>query len=301
MLRVFLCYFVALHLFPKIRYSTEYMNTSKTETINTGMLNKPLKIERFTSVESTAKEAGKYVNDLLTQYIETPVLFLIAGGSSSAVLEHINPEYLSPDLTITTTDDRFSTELDINNFAILQSHSFYNNLVEADAFCISTEPFEDEDLEKYRARFEKNIREWKQDFPKGIIIALYGMGADGHTGGMIPGLLSKEEFDAEFNNDDRLVGVFDAIAYDISHGGTASETARAKEYEYPQRISTTLPFMRNWVDHALFYITGENKKQKLDEIIQIDTETLSTDIDFSTLPIAIARFMKDTTIFTNIQ
>lgn len=266
---------------------------------------KSLKVERFADSATVAKEAGKYINDILTQYVEKPVLFLVAGGSSVAVLEHINPEYLSPDLTVTTTDDRFSTELDINNFAILQSTSFYNSLVEADAFCISTEPFEDETIEQYRARFEKNLREWKQDFPKGIIVGLYGMGTDGHTGGMIPGLLSLEEFDAEFNDGDRLVGTFDAIAYDALHtvgdAPAGSKSARAKDYEFPQRISTTIPFMRDWVDQAVFYITGENKKLALDAVLQISDYTLSTDIDFSKAPIAIARFMKDATIFTDIQ
>lgn len=258
---------------------------------------KSLKVERFIDASTAAKEAGKYINDILTQYVEKPVLFLTAGGSAVAVLEHINPEYLSPDLTVSTTDDRFSTELDVNNFAILQSQSFYNNLVEADAFCISTEPFEEETIEQYRARFEKNLREWKQDFPKGIIVGLYGMGADGHTGGMIPGLLSREEFDAEFNDGDRLVGTFDAIAYGSSHEGSS----RAKDYEFPQRISTTIPFMRDWVDHAVFYITGENKKSALDAVLKIDDETLSTDVDFSKAPISIARFMKDATIFTDIK
>ena len=257
---------------------------------------KSLKVERFSDVDTTAKEVGKYLNDLLTQYVERPTLLLVAGGSSVAVLEYINPEYLSPDLTVTTTDDRFSTELDINNFSILQSTTFYNSLVEADAFCISTEPFEDEALEPYRARFEKNLREWKQDFPKGIIIALYGMGADGHTGGMIPGLYNKAEFDAEFNDSDRLVGTFDALAYDTAHEGSV----HAKEYEFPQRISTTLPFMRDWVDHAAFYITGENKKKALDNALSIDTNSSFDDVDFSTAPVSIVRFMKDATIFTDI-
>lgn len=161
---------------------------------------KGLKVERFANAEAAAKEAGQYLNDILTQYIDHPVLFLTAGGSSIAVLEHVNPEYLTPDLTVTTTDDRFSLELDINNFSILQTTPFYNNLIQGDVFCISTEPFEEETLEQYRARFEKNLREWKQDFPKGKIVALYGMGTDGHTGGMIPGLLEKEAFDAEFND-----------------------------------------------------------------------------------------------------
>lgn len=277
------------------------MTQQSQPSIETIPERKSLRVERFADSTTTAKEAGKYINDMLAQYVERPVLFLIAGGSSVAVLEHVNPEYLSPDLTVSTTDDRFSTELDINNFAILQSTSFYNNLVEADAFCISTEPFEEESIEQYRARFEKNLREWKQDFPKGIIIGLYGMGADGHTGGMIPGLLSREEFDAEFNDGDRLVGTFDAIAYDTLHTVGDEADSRAKDYEFPQRISTTIPFMRDWVDHAVFYITGEKKKIALDAVLQISNDTLSTDIDFSKAPISIARFMKDATIFTDIQ
>ena len=270
-------------------------------SVETNSERKSLKIERFTDPTTTAKEAGKYINDILTQYVERPVLFLVAGGSAMSVLEHVNPEYLSPDLTVTTTDDRFSTELDVNNFAILQSQSFYNNLVEADAFCISTEPFEGETIEQYRARFEKNLREWKLDFPKGIIVGLYGMGADGHTGGMIPGLLNKEEFNAEFNDGDRLVGTFDAVAYDALHTVGNTTSARAKDYEFPQRISTTIPFMRDWVDHAIFYITGENKKSALNKVLQINDDILSTEIDFSILPISIARFMKDAIIFTDIK
>jgi 6-phosphogluconolactonase/glucosamine-6-phosphate isomerase/deaminase len=267
--------------------------SQKSQSIESTVERKSLRVERFVDPARTAKEAGKYINDILTQYSEKPVLFLVAGGSAVAVLEHINPEYLSPDLTVTTTDDRFSTELDINNFSILQTTNFYNNLVQADAFCISTEPFEDETLEQYRGRLEKNIREWKMDFSKGIIVALYGMGADGHTGGMIPGLLSKEEFIAEFNDGDRLVGTFDAI----THGGGS----KVKQYEFPQRISTTIPFMRDWVDHTVFYITGENKKPAFDAMLQINDEVLSATVDFSAAPISIARFMKDATIFTDIK
>lgn len=267
--------------------------------MNTSPNTKQLKIERFADAETAAKEAGAYISDILAQYVDRPVLFLTAGGSSTSVLDHINVEYLSPDLTVTTTDDRFSTELDINNFSILHTTQFYNGLVQADAFCINSEPYEGEEIENYRARFEKNLREWKQDFPKGIIIALYGMGADGHTGGMIPGLLTKEAFDAEFNNADRIVGTFDAFAVD---GGL-----KAGGYDFPQRISTTLPFMRDWVDHAVFYITGAAKKPMLDRVLAI-TDIVSEEnaktfeeTDFSALPARVIPFMRDAVIFTDIK
>lgn len=257
--------------------------------------NLPVRIERYSSAEETAERAGDYINDILAQCVDKPVLFLVAGGSALSVLEFIKPEYVGPDMTVTTTDDRFSMELDINNFSILQTTSFYNSLVQADAFCISTEPFEGEALDTYARRFEKNLKEWKQDFPKGIIVGLYGVGKDGHTGGMIPGLLDAKEFDAEFNTSEKLVGVFDAKTY---KDGTLE-----KEFEFPQRISTTLSFMRDWVDHAVFYIVGESKKdmfKKLEASIESSDDVDGALIGYSKFPISIVRFMKDSVVFTDI-
>ncbi len=259
------------------------MNTYHTSNL----AQKNLKVERFDGADAATVEAGKYINDILTQYIDRPVLFLVAGGSSVKVLERINPEYLGQDLTVTTTDDRFSTELDINNFSILQTTSFYNNLIQNDCFCISTEPFEHESIEDYALRFEKNLKEWKRDFPNGVIIGLYGMGADGHTGGMIPGLLSKEKFAAQFNTPDKWVGVFDALT-----------EGKGDQYKFPQRISTTLSFMREVVDHAIFYIIGKEKKAAFDLIASALDDTTA---DFDTCPARIMNFMKDTVVFTDIS
>lgn len=261
-----------------------HTNPNTQRTLNSAQKN--LKIERFADLETATLEAGKYINDILTQYIDRPVLFLVAGGSSIKVLEHINPEYLGQDLTVTTTDDRFSTELDINNFSILQTTSFYNNLIQNDCFCISTEPFEHESIEDYALRFEKNLKEWKRDFPNGIVVGLYGMGSDGHTGGMIPGFLLKEKFTTQFNTADKWVGIFDALT-----------EGKGDQYQFPQRISTSLTFMREVVDHAIFYITGKEKKEAFDAAIRaLDATTTN----FDTCPAKILNFMKNTVVFTDI-
>jgi len=237
---------------------------------------------RIETSANPAQEAGKYLSDLLFLYSGKPVLFLLAGGSAMAVLDHVKPESLSPDVTVTMTDDRFSDELDVNNFAVLQSLPFYNSLVEADAFCINTQPNEGETLEEYRARFEKNIVEWKQDFPKGIIIALYGMGPDGHTGGMIPGVYDAGKFSEEFDSADRLVGTLDAV-----------EAGKPDANPHPQRISTTLSFMREWVDHAAFYITGEGKSAMLKRASMGAGP-------YSDVPASVMTRMKDVVVFTDI-
>ncbi len=243
---------------------------------------KQFKIETAATSEKAAKAAGKYVGDLLSQYVDTPVLLLLAGGSSVKIYDHVSPEYLSELLTVTVTDERYSEELDENNFAVLQAQSFYNQLVQVDAMCIDTQIINDETFEGHRARFESNIREWKRDFPNGKIVAVYGMGEDGHTAGIIPGILSKEAFDLEFNNDDRLVGKLDATG----------------KNPFPLRDSTTLPFMRNWVDHAVFYVTGDAKKAMLEKAL-IDPENQKA--GFFELPAQVMRHMKEAFIFTDIQ
>ncbi len=239
-------------------------------------LNTP-KIERFDTLEATNEAAVTYLNDLLAQYVDRPVLLLLAGGSSVQLYDHINPEYLSADLTVTVTDDRFSQELDVNNFAILQATEFYNELIQVDAFCINTQPNSEETIEECAKRFEKNIRDWKKDFPKGVVIAVCGMGKDGHTGGMIPGVLSHEEFEKEFNNENVWVSPIDA----------------KDKIEHPLRFSTTIPFMKNVVDHAMFYITGEQKKTALMKALDVNTT-------YAEIPARVMLDMKDVVIFTDI-
>lgn len=235
------------------------------------------KIERFATLEATNEAAVTYLNDLLAQHVDKPVLLLLAGGSSVQLYNHINPEYLSADLTVTVTDDRFSQELDVNNFAILQATEFYDELIQVDAFCINTQPNSGETIEECAKRFERNIRDWKKDFPNGVVIAVYGMGKDGHTGGMIPGVLSSEEFEKKFINENVWVSAIDA----------------KNKIEYPLRFTTTTSFMKNVVDHALFYITGEQKKSALMKAFDMNTV-------YSEIPARIILDMKDTVVFTDI-
>ncbi len=258
----------------KYMYNGDMQNSTENNTTSS----EHLKIERCNSLEETQVSAVKYLNDLLSHYVDRPVLLLLAGGSSMELYNRINPEYLSTNLTVTVTDDRFSEELDVNNFAILQSTSFYNDLIDVDAFCINTQPNAGETLEECALRFEKNLKEWKSDFPKGIVIAVYGVGADGHTGGMVPGVLSKADFDSKFNSENVWVSPINAEG----------------KIEHPLRFSTTIPFMKNIVDHALFYVTGEKKKEILNTL-------LSEKKEYFEVPAVVMKDMKDVTLFTDVR
>jgi len=229
--------------------------------------------------KNPAVAAGKYISDILAVNIDRPVLLLLAGGSAREVLDHIKTEYLSPEITVTVTDERFTDDMEHNNFDVLQTTHFYNELTQQDAYCINTSVFAGDDIELHASRFEKNIRDWMREFPKGVIIGLFGIGADGHTAGIIPDVYTDADFAAKFDNADKFVATVDA----------------GDKNEFPYRVTVTFPFMRH-VDFPLFYVKGDTvglKKQALSAAL--DTDTL-----LSKTPARIMLDMKSPIVFTDI-
>lgn len=221
-------------------------------------------------------DAGAYINSLLATYFETPVLLMLAGGSAREVVSIIDPELLSENITVTVTDDRYTDDLDDNNFAALQATHFYNDLIDAGAYCIDTQIFQGESHKEHAGRFAKNLAEWRRDFPNGKIIALFGVGEDGHIAGIIPGVLGDEDFDKAFNNKN-------IIATDLEATGS----------KHILRTTVTIPFMRE-IDFPLVYITGIEKTEALANIVAKEGSLYKT-------PARILQEMKDPLIFTDIS
>lgn len=207
----------------------------------------------------------------------------MAGGSAREVLEYINSEYLSPDITVMVTDERFTDDLEHNNFDVLQTTHFYNELTQQDAYCINTSLFAGDDIDLHAARFEKNIRDWMQDFPKGAIIGLFGIGTDGHTAGIIPGIYNDEEFDKKFNDGARFVATVDA----------------GDKNEFPLRDTVTFPFMRR-IDLPLFYVKGDVEGLKKNALIAA-MSALDSSLKVSDVPARIMLEMKAPVVFTDIE
>jgi 6-phosphogluconolactonase/glucosamine-6-phosphate isomerase/deaminase len=173
------------------------------------------------------------------------------------------------------TDDRFSHELDINNFHLLQATHFYNEAVEADTFVISTEVWSEEKPEELAARFETGIRGWRKEFPKGKVVAVFGVGEDGHTCGMIPDT-DKKAFAEKFQNKDKWVtGYF------------------TPNNEHHERISITMPFIQDNVDYAVVYASGDKKREPLKRLLAETGELNET-------PARILRELENAEIFTDI-
>lgn len=225
---------------------------------------------RIQTTDDPKGNAAAYINSLLATHADKPVLLMLAGGSSREIIDLLDGELLTDQVTITVTDERYTDDLEENNFAHIQGTSFYNHSIAAGSFCIDTQIFSDESHEEHAKRFDKNLKEWKRDFPNGKIIALFGVGKDGHIAGMIPGT---ENFDARFNNPD-------IWAVDL------------KDEKF-ERTTTTFPFLK-LIDFPLVYISGVEKAEALALTVAKEGELHQT-------PARILNEMKEPIVFTDIS
>lgn len=224
--------------------------------------------------ENPAFQAAQKLSDLLAQYPDTPVLLLLAGGSSFKIYDAIRPEVLSDHVTIAMTDDRFSMDMDVNNFTQLQSTYFYNEAIDTNTYTISTEVWNEENPEALAERFATGIAGWRKDFPNGVVIATFGIGTDGHIAGMMPE--EKADFKKRFVDTKQTV-----VGYNTPNN------------EHHERITITMPFIKSEVKHAVVYAVGENKKEAVQKVLAPTGNLHET-------PARIIREIPDTYLFTDV-
>ena len=93
------------------------------------------------------------------------------------------------------------------------------------------------------------LKNWRAENPSGLIIATLGMGLDGHTAGILPYPESADEFHRLFESEAWV------CAYNAGN-----------KNPHKERITATLTFLK-MVDVAFAFVSGADKKQKLDEVI----------------------------------
>jgi 6-phosphogluconolactonase/glucosamine-6-phosphate isomerase/deaminase len=222
-----------------------------------------------------AKKSAEKLNEKLGLYPESDVLLLLSGGSSLALLEHIDISLINPRFTIAMSDDRYSKDPNINNFSLLAQTPFFAKAKHLGAHFIDTSIQNDESLTELAERFETAIRGWQKNH-KGPIIATMGMGPDGHTCGMMPYPEDPELFEKLFESRNLVAG------YDAGD-----------KNEYPKRITITMPLVLQ-INHAVIYVQGKNKTESLQRVYAEDGSLAET-------PARIWRELNDAEIFTDIE
>ncbi|MBI1971304.1 MAG: 6-phosphogluconolactonase [Candidatus Wildermuthbacteria bacterium] len=217
-----------------------------------------MEVKRYSTKQKAREAAAQKLNQLLDAYSRVPTLFLSSGGSSLELLDGLE---IGKNVTVSVLDERYSTDPTVNNFAQLFER------IRPKAF-IDARIGQNETIQQLAERFKRELREWKAKNPNGKIIITQGMGPDGHTAGIMPGVA----FDG-----DRWVAEYDA----------------KEKNEFPLRVTTTFSFLRDQVDYSIAYITGEKKRDAFEQLLA-DQGTLAA------TPARIMREMKNVKIFTDI-
>ncbi len=236
-----------------------------------------MQVFHLETAEAALRAAGEALNPLFKKYRHHPILFLSSGGSSLQILDTILVHFLGRQVTITMSDDRFSRDADINNYRLMTQLNFYTLAQSAHCKFISTIPLPKESVEAFGKRFDAALKAWRLDNPQGKVIMTQGMGPDNHTCGMLPFPENPSLFRKLFDTNEQW-----AVGY----------YAPGKN-EFSKRITVTLPFLREQVDHTIFYACGEAKRDAL-------IATLAKSGDVATTPARIIRDMNDVQLFTDV-
>ncbi|MFW5704169.1 MAG: 6-phosphogluconolactonase [Patescibacteria group bacterium] len=211
-----------------------------------------------TVTRKTEKEALKTaiaeLNEVLHRHNSHQVLLLCSGGSALTLVDGIDPDYLTDQITVSMLDERYSKDPDENNFAQMKELAFYDHIEQAGCPIIDTQVKENETLDGLADRFDQSLHNWVTENPGGIVIATMGIGNDGHISGVMPYPESEELFNSQFVHTDRY-----AVGYDASH-----------KNPYPYRVTTTISFLIEHITEAIVYIGDEGKQSIVRQIVNAE-------------------------------
>lgn len=234
-----------------------------------------MKINSFPLSEEAKYAAAESISMSLLELKkkDVPVLFLFSGGSALSVLDMIDSSCLGEHLTLAPVDERFDPTGEASNFSAFMATSFYGKAEAAGTHFIDTRVKEGQGRDDLVNEFETTLRKWMADFvtptessylvipsvveesrphPHGKIIAILGMGPDGHTAGIFPDT-DENTFHDRFGSDHLVVGY------------------RAPEYAIcPERVTTTLSFLEKNVDQAFAFLIGEEKYAAWERVLRND-------------------------------
>ncbi len=205
------------------------------------------------------KEASNKALDLLKDYVDQNSLLLLSGGSSPTLLYKFIAKHRNISLgAVALIDERYGSLMHNNSNEKMISDTGlkdYINKEETPFFRV----LNGQGMEATVSEYEQTIKKLFQKFPKKLAIA--GIGADGHTAGIKPGL----EYDHN-----RLV-----VGYNDKDGG------------FGKRITLSFEALSK-INKFIILIFGNSKKKALDKLPSSFYNTISaevivlTDINFQT-------------------
>lgn len=192
-------------------------------------------------------DAGKALENLLQRCEKLPMLLLLSGGSALSILQNVSTDFFTDNLTLSVLDERCSEDASVRNLTQLRETNFYQAAVVSGVKDISPQQKIGITCVNLQKQWEGDLRLWRSSYPKGTVVAIMGIGVDGHTAGMFAG---EEDFSG-------LAWThFYQLSKDIN--------------KYTKRITITHTFLREVVDEVIVFAVGEGKNKVLEKIQQED-------------------------------
>ncbi len=224
-----------------------------------------------------AEEAAEYLGREISREIEilkkNRLLFFVSGGSCLKVLPQIKNQDFSG-VTVAVLDERYDETNENNNFSQLRKLAWTNNFLKKGGTLISTKVLTGDTQQKLLDRFQKQIEKWIVDNENGRMLALFGMGEDGHTAGIFPESEKPQVFDEMFDSRELFV---------------AYVTDKNK---FPKRITATNALFKK-LEMGFAFICGQEKEAALHEFKQNKKRV-------NELPVLFLRNVKRIKIVTDI-
>lgn len=250
-----------------------------------------MKIQNFPT-DMLARETAQIINEKLKKAggssQNKPFLLMLSGGSSLALLDHIDTNLINDRITLSVLDERYSTNPIENNYSLICTTDFYKKAVDAGAHFIDTSVRVGETLEQHASRFADALKKWRKENPQADIIATMGIGPDGHIAGIMPYPEDRSLFKELFEGTSWITG------YD------ARNAAGVKKNSFSLRTTPTMTFIRENITCAISYVTGENKKSALNNVLA-DSDDSPSSYPLAKIPARILREIKDATIVTDLR
>ena len=232
----------------------------------------PSRFEIKDKLKDPAESAGQFLSEIISE--DNPTLLLVSGGSSLEVLDHIDASAMTSNLSVGVLDERFSHDPEENNYLQVLDSNFGQQVKDSDSSLVSTQLRGGDSLEKLADRFNGLLESWREAHPDGTVVAIVGIGTDGHVAGVMPDD-SDQAFKDRFENDRMVVG------YEVPE----------EVNQYTRRVTTTMTFFREYLDTAVVFAAGERKKSVIEQLI-------SEELPYNEMPSQILREV-DAILFTD--
>lgn len=219
--------------------------------------------ELVVNVERTAEDAAQVAGADLSRYLNAAkrknknVLLLASGGTALGIFGHLDKKNLGKYLTISVLDERYDPTGRTTNSHALSLMQFAKVATERGVVFIELKQSLGQSPEEIAKKFEKQLRAWQKKYPDGEIIATAGVGADGHTAGIMPYPEDHVFFGKNFEGEQWIT------SYDA--GG---------KNPFKIRITATATFLRS-LKYVYVFAAGEGK---VDAIAKLSEQGALADV-----------------------